>query len=198
MWLTRRTSLAIRHRIMRDFFFLFRALRDARRIRPRNNAAPGRVYTRTHTYNDSHAKFDAMQVSSSRKSSGASCDIRDYEGARTTRRGARREERLKGERGRKGLKWTRMEGTSLQGAARETRCRFNITVFPLSLYLSCARLLAITCNLIVGDLTFDANKQSLLFVGRTRALIKDNITTSTLNAIPLKIGKTCKSFDVIR
>lgn len=26
-----------------------------------------------------------MQVSSSRKSSGASCDIRDYEGARTTR-----------------------------------------------------------------------------------------------------------------
>lgn len=35
--------------------------------------------------NNAHAKFDAMQVSSSRKSSGASCDIRDYEGARTKR-----------------------------------------------------------------------------------------------------------------
>lgn len=79
------SSLAIRYRIMRqDFFFLFRALRDARRMRPRNSAAPGQMYIYIYVY--ANTKFDAMQVSSSRKSSGASCDIRDYEGARTTRR----------------------------------------------------------------------------------------------------------------
>lgn len=115
-----------------------------------------------------HAENSAMQVSSSRKSSGASCDIRDYEGAHRTRRGARRvregglRKETEGER--------KEENGRARKVRRETRCWFNITVFPsLSLsHLLAYSLLLGTCNLIVSDLTFDAGNQPLLFVGRSR------------------------------
>lgn len=64
-----------------------------------------------------HAENSALQVSSSRKSSGASCDIRDYEGAHRTRRGARRVREGAEKGGGGGTE--RREWKGLQGAARD-------------------------------------------------------------------------------
>jgi len=115
-----------------------------------------------------HAENSTMQVSSSRKSSGASCDIRDYEGARRTRQRARRVR--EGRRGRReGDRTKRMEGTGLARCGARPGVGLISRCFPLFLSrLLAYSLLLGTCNLIVSDLTFDASKQPLFFVGRSR------------------------------
>lgn len=163
VWLTRRTSFAIRHRIMCDHFFkvCVTPARHGLAIAPGTSVHDEHIRMRA-----TYVENSTMQVSSSRKSSGASCDIRDYEGAREERgeelgecereAGPLREGGRKEENGRDQACKVR----------RETRCRFNITVF-LSLSLLAYLLLLGTCNLIVSDLTFDASKQPLL-LGRSR------------------------------
>lgn len=121
--LTRRTSLAIRHRIMRDYFFLGPCVTPAGYSLAIAPPQDERIHiTHAEIRRDAGIVLSEIIWRELRHTGLWRC-------AHNERRGTRRGEKGEGQEGWNEGEW---KGPVCK-VRRETRCRFNITVFPLSL-----------------------------------------------------------------